>query len=154
MNFKFLALIAFATAVIAAPASEDVLADFSDPHPGAPETAGTRLSTSARDDLVQTESYQARPNSYDPRQDRQCRRGFAQCCNRLQQASQDAIAALLALGNYSGLTFDPATTSPMIGLECIPFDELFGTCSSTPVCCNNIEPTGRLAIGCRPLSFS
>ncbi|KAF7771015.1 hypothetical protein Agabi119p4_6989 [Agaricus bisporus var. burnettii] len=127
MNFKLLALFAFATAVIAAPASEDAQADLINTHPRAPETAGTRLNTSARDDLVQAESYQARSNSYDPRQNPQCRMGYAQCCNTLQETTLRIVEALFSAGNYTGVTFNPTTIATVIGFECVTFNAALGS---------------------------
>ncbi|XP_006459693.1 hypothetical protein AGABI2DRAFT_177540 [Agaricus bisporus var. bisporus H97] len=63
MHIKLIALIVVATAVIAAPAPEGVQADVIDNHAGPPETTGTRVSTVARDDHVQSP-----PESCDPHQ--------------------------------------------------------------------------------------
>ncbi|THU90640.1 fungal hydrophobin [Dendrothele bispora CBS 962.96] len=76
----------------------------------------------------------------------QCNTADIQCCNSVQSAnSPDSVAALSKLGIVVN---DPTT---QIGLDCTPLTAVGiggASCNSQPVCCENNNFNGLVAIGC------
>ncbi|KAK0200366.1 hydrophobin-251 [Desarmillaria ectypa] len=81
----------------------------------------------------------------------QCNTGDIQCCNSMQSASNPGVATLLGL---LGLVLDPNTN---VGVTCSPITVIgvSGTnCASQPVCCENNNFNGLVALGCTPINIS
>ncbi|KAF9462398.1 hydrophobin [Collybia nuda] len=82
-----------------------------------------------------------------------CNTGDIQCCNSLQRSeSTSATKLLTTLGmSLQGLT-------GMIGTGCSPISAVGvgggASCSQQPVCCENNDFNGLIAIGCTPINTS
>ncbi|KAF9524820.1 fungal hydrophobin-domain-containing protein [Crepidotus variabilis] len=81
----------------------------------------------------------------------QCNTGPVQCCNSVQQAGAPDAKALLGL-----LNIDVSDITALVGLTCVPIT-LIGiggnSCTAQPVCCQNNNFNGLIAIGCVPVSL-
>jgi len=82
----------------------------------------------------------------------ECSTGDQVCCNTFQKASspqaQEALGALAAEIGADvpiGLTCSPITALGLAGGS---------SCSQQPVCCNNDNFTGLIAIGCTPINIA
>ncbi|KAF9528302.1 fungal hydrophobin [Crepidotus variabilis] len=81
----------------------------------------------------------------------QCNTGPIQCCNSVQSANSPAALAALALVNVV-----VQDVTAQIGLTCTPVSVLAlagNSCSSQPVCCENNNFNGVVAIGCSPINL-
>jgi len=77
----------------------------------------------------------------------QCSTGTQQCCDKVQNA--DAPQAAQALGSL-GLQ---VAADVLVGLTCTPITVIGvagSSCSQQPVCCNNNNFNGVVALGCIP----
>ncbi|ESK86853.1 hydrophobin [Moniliophthora roreri MCA 2997] len=82
----------------------------------------------------------------------QCNTGPIQCCNSVESAKSDPVTKLLGLLNVvlSDLNIQ-------VGLTCSPISILGGGgagCVAQPVCCQNNEFNGVIAIGCVPVNIN
>ncbi|PAV18387.1 hydrophobin [Pyrrhoderma noxium] len=82
----------------------------------------------------------------------QCNTGPIQCCNTIESADSSNVTSLL--GTLGINLQDP--TIP-IGVTCIPVS-VFGaggnSCSANPVCCEDNNFNGVVALGCIPINVS
>ncbi|KAK7460516.1 hypothetical protein VKT23_009236 [Stygiomarasmius scandens] len=90
--------------------------------------------------------------SLEARQDGQCSTGTLQCCQSVQSATSPVVSLLLGLlGVVLGdLNLD-------VGLTCSPISVIGvggNSCTAQPVCCQNNNFNGLIAIGCSPISIS
>ncbi|THH00956.1 hypothetical protein EW145_g7005 [Phellinidium pouzarii] len=76
----------------------------------------------------------------------QCNTGPAQCCQSTS-SSEDPVTQLL-LG-LLGVVLEGITAD--IGITCSPI--LGNTCDQAPVCCENNNFNGLIAIGCSPITL-
>ncbi|KAF9528293.1 hydrophobin 1 [Crepidotus variabilis] len=82
----------------------------------------------------------------------QCNTGSVQCCNSVQSANSGAAAGLLAL---LGVVVQDVTAQ--VGITCSPISAVGiggNSCSSQPVCCQNNNFNGVVAIGCTPVNVN
>nr|CAC86006.1 hydrophobin 3 [Dictyonema glabratum] len=82
----------------------------------------------------------------------QCNTGPVQCCQSISSSSNSGTASLLGpLGLVlSGLNIP-------IGVTCTPISLLGiggNSCSANPVCCQNNNFNGVVAVGCTPVNLS
>ncbi|ETW76620.1 hydrophobin-like protein [Heterobasidion irregulare TC 32-1] len=81
----------------------------------------------------------------------QCDAGPVQCCNSVQKSSNPSVAKIL-----SGIAVPLQGLSVPIGLTCSPLNLLAlggNSCASQPVCCENNNFNGLVAIGCTPIDL-
>ncbi|KAK7023647.1 sc3 hydrophobin [Paramarasmius palmivorus] len=82
----------------------------------------------------------------------QCNTGPVQCCNDVKSASSSPVSKLLGLLN---VVLSDLNVS--VGLTCSPISVLgIGSagCTAQPVCCQNNEFNGVIAIGCVPVNIN
>ncbi|KAK7472298.1 sc3 hydrophobin [Stygiomarasmius scandens] len=82
----------------------------------------------------------------------QCNTGSLQCCNSVQSASSPAVAGLLGL---LGVVVQDVTAQ--VGLTCNPISVIGvggNSCSAQPVCCENNNFNGAVALGCTPINVN
>ncbi|KAF8072183.1 fungal hydrophobin [Lyophyllum atratum] len=80
----------------------------------------------------------------------QCNTGPIQCCNSVQTAGSDPVAKILGL-----LGIVVQDLNVLVGLTCTPITVIGGggnSCTSQPVCCENNNFNGVVAIGCTPIN--
>ncbi|TFK64217.1 fungal hydrophobin [Pluteus cervinus] len=82
----------------------------------------------------------------------QCNTGSIQCCNSVQSSTNGVVGLLLGLlGIFLGDVDVP------IGLTCSPLSIIGlegNSCSQQPVCCENNNFSGVVAIGCTPININ
>ncbi|KAL5501110.1 hypothetical protein ACEPAH_9497 [Sanghuangporus vaninii] len=83
----------------------------------------------------------------------QCNTGELQCCNSVQSSSSDGLVSVLLglLGVVLGGVNVP------IGVTCSPITVIgsgSAGCTAAPVCCENNNFNGLIAIGCTPISIN
>ncbi|KDR72954.1 hypothetical protein GALMADRAFT_142657 [Galerina marginata CBS 339.88] len=79
----------------------------------------------------------------------QCNSGNLQCCNLVQSSSSSVVGQLI---DSLGILIDGGEA--LVGIACTPIDILGlsqGSCHSQPVCCQNNDFHGVVAIGCVPI---
>ncbi|KAF5354401.1 hypothetical protein D9758_010745 [Tetrapyrgos nigripes] len=79
----------------------------------------------------------------------QCNTGPIQCCNSVQAASSNAVSSLLGL---LGVVIQDLEA--LVGITCSPINVIGrggNTCSAAPVCCQNNNFNGVIAVGCVPV---
>ncbi|KAF8649119.1 hypothetical protein AX16_006000 [Volvariella volvacea WC 439] len=82
----------------------------------------------------------------------QCNTGDLQCCNSLQDANSGLVGLLLGL---LGIILPPLDI--LVGITCSPLSIIGvggNSCSAQPVCCQNNEFNGIIAIGCTPININ
>ncbi|THU98547.1 fungal hydrophobin [Dendrothele bispora CBS 962.96] len=82
----------------------------------------------------------------------QCNTGSINCCNSLERADSSAVGVLLGL---LGVVLQGVEA--LVGITCTPIDILGigqNQCHSQPVCCENNNFNGIIAIGCVPINIS
>ncbi|KAL5521983.1 SC3_3 [Sanghuangporus sanghuang] len=82
----------------------------------------------------------------------QCNTGSVQCCNSVQPASSSDVTSLFGL---LGVILDDLNVD--VGLTCSPLSIIglgSGECNANPVCCENNNFNGLIAIGCVPINIS
>ncbi|THU98549.1 fungal hydrophobin [Dendrothele bispora CBS 962.96] len=81
----------------------------------------------------------------------QCNTGPIQCCNSVQSASSNAVGLLLGL---LGVVLGDANV--LVGVTCSPISVIGvggNSCTAQPVCCENNNFNGIIAIGCTPINL-
>ncbi|PAV14910.1 hydrophobin [Pyrrhoderma noxium] len=82
----------------------------------------------------------------------QCNTGPVQCCNSVEPASSGLVGTLLSL---LGVVLEDLNID--IGVTCSPIS-IIGVggsdCNASPVCCENNNFNGLIAIGCVPINIS
>ncbi|KAJ3572066.1 hypothetical protein NP233_g3338 [Leucocoprinus birnbaumii] len=82
----------------------------------------------------------------------QCGTGNLQCCNALERSDGSLVGTLLGL---LGVVLQGVEA--LIGITCSPIDILGigqNSCHSQPVCCQNNDFHGLIAIGCVPININ
>ncbi|EIN08599.1 fungal hydrophobin [Punctularia strigosozonata HHB-11173 SS5] len=82
----------------------------------------------------------------------QCNTGSIQCCNSTQKASSAGMSDLLGL---LGVVVSDVTA--LVGSNCSPISAVGlggNSCSAAPVCCENNQFNGLIALGCVPVNLS
>ncbi|KAF8151743.1 fungal hydrophobin-domain-containing protein [Crassisporium funariophilum] len=82
----------------------------------------------------------------------QCNAGNLQCCNALERSDDSAVGVLLGL---LGVVIQGVEA--VVGITCSPIDILGigqNGCHSMPVCCQNNDFRGIIAIGCVPININ
>jgi hypothetical protein len=82
----------------------------------------------------------------------QCNTGPVQCCNSVTTASNPVASLLIGLLGILGVGGDV-----VVGLTCSPLSVIGiggNSCSSQPVCCENNNFNGAIAIGCSPINLN
>ncbi|KAF8889941.1 hydrophobin, partial [Infundibulicybe gibba] len=82
----------------------------------------------------------------------QCNTGSIQCCNSVESVNDSIVGVLLAL-----LGIDIDGIDVLVGLTCSPLSILGiggNSCSAQPVCCQNNNFNGIVAIGCTPINVN
>ncbi|THU75243.1 fungal hydrophobin [Dendrothele bispora CBS 962.96] len=82
----------------------------------------------------------------------QCNTGPIQCCNSVQQASSPAATELCGL---LGIVVQGADV--LVGVTCNPISVIGiggNSCNAQPVCCENNDFNGVVAIGCVPVNIN
>ncbi|THV06628.1 fungal hydrophobin [Dendrothele bispora CBS 962.96] len=82
----------------------------------------------------------------------QCNTGPVQCCNSVQSANSPAVAGLLGL---LGVVVQDITAQ--VGVTCSPISVIGvagNSCSAQPVCCENNNFNGVVALGCTPINLN
>ena len=81
-----------------------------------------------------------------------CDVGHLQCCNSVQKGSSSSVQGLLGL-----LGIVLSNVDVPVGVTCSPISVIgiSGTsCTAQPVCCENNDFNGVVAIGCTPVNLS
>ncbi|KAF9524817.1 fungal hydrophobin-domain-containing protein [Crepidotus variabilis] len=81
----------------------------------------------------------------------QCNTGPVQCCNSVQHADAPSAAALLGLLNVV-----VSDVTALVGITCTPISVIGvggNSCTAQPVCCQNNNFNGLIAIGCVPITL-
>ncbi|KAF8161692.1 hydrophobin [Crassisporium funariophilum] len=81
-----------------------------------------------------------------------CNTGDIQCCNSVQPATSQSAAMLLGL-----LGVDMCSITGLVGLTCSPISVIGiggSSCTAQPVCCENNNFNGLIAIGCTPVDLN
>ncbi|KAF5346289.1 hypothetical protein D9758_011495 [Tetrapyrgos nigripes] len=81
----------------------------------------------------------------------QCNTGPIQCCNSVDKAGSSAVTPLLGL---LGVVIQDLNV--LVGVTCSPISVIGvggDSCSAHPVCCENNNFKGLIAIGCVPVSL-
>ncbi|KAF9037123.1 hydrophobin, partial [Panaeolus papilionaceus] len=83
----------------------------------------------------------------------QCNTGALQCCNSVQQANN--VPVLGPIFGLLDIVVSPITA--LVGVTCSPINVLGigagGACTAQPVCCQNNNFAGLIAIGCTPVTL-
>ncbi|EAU87424.1 CoH1 [Coprinopsis cinerea okayama7 len=82
----------------------------------------------------------------------QCNTGPIQCCNTVTQASNPVAGLLLGL---LGIVLQDLNV--LVGLTCSPISIIGlpgNSCNAQPVCCQNNNFNGLIAIGCTPININ
>ncbi|KAF9446652.1 fungal hydrophobin, partial [Macrolepiota fuliginosa MF-IS2] len=82
----------------------------------------------------------------------QCGTGNLQCCNSLERSDGSLVGTLLGL---LGVVLQGVEA--VIGITCSPIDILGigqNQCHTQPVCCQNNDFHGIIAIGCVPININ
>ncbi|KAF8057421.1 hydrophobin-251 [Lyophyllum atratum] len=82
----------------------------------------------------------------------QCNTGEVQCCNSMQNASDENMSGLLGL---LGISVQDITGQ--VGLNCSPLSAVGAggnSCTSQPVCCTDNKFNGLVVIGCTPININ
>ncbi|GLB44708.1 putative hydrophobins [Lyophyllum shimeji] len=82
----------------------------------------------------------------------QCNTGPVQCCNSVQSADNENVAGLLGV---LGIIAQGATGQ--VGFDCNPISGIAiagNSCSAQPVCCENNQFNGLIAVGCNPINVN
>ncbi|PPR03336.1 hypothetical protein CVT24_012576 [Panaeolus cyanescens] len=87
--------------------------------------------------------------------DNTCNTGSLQCCNSVQEASQNPFVDLL---RNLGLLVNVGPITGQVGLTCNPItvDISIGgnSCTAQPACCTGNTYIGLITTGCRPLNIN
>ncbi|KAF5350883.1 hypothetical protein D9758_010487 [Tetrapyrgos nigripes] len=81
----------------------------------------------------------------------QCNTGSLQCCNSVQKASSSSVGLLLGL-----LGIVLSDLNVLVGVTCSPISVIGvggNSCTAQPVCCENNNFNGIIAIGCTPINL-
>ncbi|KAL0958840.1 hypothetical protein HGRIS_014158 [Hohenbuehelia grisea] len=84
--------------------------------------------------------------------DSKCNTGPVQCCNSVQDSKSAGIAGLVGL-----VTALVGPVTGQVGLTCSPLTAIGvsgNSCSQQPVCCENNNFNGIIAIGCTPININ
>ncbi|KAK7472098.1 sc3 hydrophobin [Stygiomarasmius scandens] len=82
----------------------------------------------------------------------QCNTGNLQCCNSVQSANDPAVTTLLGL-----LGIVVQSVDALVGITCSPISVIGiggNSCNAQPVCCQNNNFNGIIAIGCTPVNIN
>ncbi|THU77680.1 hydrophobin-domain-containing protein [Dendrothele bispora CBS 962.96] len=82
----------------------------------------------------------------------QCNTGSLQCCNSVQKASSSGVGLLLGL-----LGVVLGDVNVLVGVTCSPLSVIGvggNSCTAQPVCCENNNFNGVIAIGCTPININ
>ncbi|PPQ67785.1 hypothetical protein CVT25_009089 [Psilocybe cyanescens] len=82
----------------------------------------------------------------------QCNGSNLQCCNSLERSDGSVVGTLLGL---LGVVIQGVEV--LVGITCSPIDVLGigqNECHSQPVCCENNNFSGIIAIGCVPININ
>ncbi|KAK7438442.1 hypothetical protein VKT23_018054 [Stygiomarasmius scandens] len=82
----------------------------------------------------------------------QCNTGPVQCCNSVQSSNTPSVAKLL--GTLGAVV---QGVDVPIGLTCTPVSVIGvggNSCSTQPVCCENNNFNGVIAVGCTPVNVN
>ncbi|KXN91340.1 Hydrophobin-3, partial [Leucoagaricus sp. SymC.cos] len=82
----------------------------------------------------------------------QCGTGNLQCCNALERSDGSLVGILLGL---LGVVLQGVEA--LVGITCSPIDILGigqNSCHTQPVCCQNNNFSGIIAIGCVPININ
>ncbi|KAF8881626.1 fungal hydrophobin-domain-containing protein [Infundibulicybe gibba] len=82
----------------------------------------------------------------------QCGTGNLQCCNSLERSDGSVVGLLLGL---LGVVLQGVEA--LVGITCSPIDILGigqNSCDAQPVCCQNNNFDGIIAIGCVPININ
>ncbi|ESK88581.1 hydrophobin [Moniliophthora roreri MCA 2997] len=83
----------------------------------------------------------------------QCNTGPIQCCNTVNNIQNEDVTNALGL-----LNIVVQDLNVPIGLNCDPISAVVGiggnSCSQQPVCCENNNFNGLVAIGCTPINLN
>ncbi|KAH9475218.1 Fruiting body protein SC3 [Psilocybe cubensis] len=82
----------------------------------------------------------------------QCNGSNLQCCNSLERSDGSLVGTLLGL---LGVVIQGVEV--LVGINCSPIDILGigqNGCHSQPVCCQNNDFSGIIAIGCVPININ
>ncbi|EIN09122.1 hydrophobin-domain-containing protein [Punctularia strigosozonata HHB-11173 SS5] len=82
----------------------------------------------------------------------QCNTGPVQCCNSVQSSKEDAVSNVLG-----ALGIPIQDTAVPVGLACTPINVIGlgsgASCTQQPVCCENNDYNGAVALGCSPINL-
>ncbi|KAK7460912.1 hypothetical protein VKT23_008840 [Stygiomarasmius scandens] len=81
----------------------------------------------------------------------QCNTGSLQCCNSVQDAKSSSLTGILAL-----LGIAVSSITGQVGVTCSPISVIGvggNSCSAQPVCCENNNFNGVVALGCTPINI-
>ncbi|THV02187.1 fungal hydrophobin [Dendrothele bispora CBS 962.96] len=82
----------------------------------------------------------------------QCNTGPVQCCDSVQSASEPSVATLLGL-----LGVAVQSVTGQVGVTCTPISVIGvggNSCSAQPVCCQDNNFNGVVALGCTPVNLN
>ncbi|GLB42733.1 putative fungal hydrophobin [Lyophyllum shimeji] len=82
----------------------------------------------------------------------QCNTGDIQCCNSVQSATSSPATLLLGL-----LGIVLSDLNVLVGITCNPISVIGvggNSCTAQPVCCQNNNFNGLIAIGCTPVNLN
>ncbi|KAH8823189.1 hydrophobin-251 [Flagelloscypha sp. PMI_526] len=82
----------------------------------------------------------------------QCNTGPVQCCNSMSKAGDDSTTKIL-----HSLSVKDVAKDVTVGLTCSPVNVIAiggNSCNSQPVCCENNNFNGVVAIGCTPININ
>ncbi|KDQ60465.1 hypothetical protein JAAARDRAFT_191842 [Jaapia argillacea MUCL 33604] len=88
----------------------------------------------------------------EARQTSQCNVGTVNCCNSVQNSTSESVQSLAGL-----LGIVLPTIEGLVGLGCSPISALGllngGSCTASPVCCENNNFSGLISLGCIPITL-
>ncbi|KAF9004616.1 fungal hydrophobin-domain-containing protein [Cyathus striatus] len=83
----------------------------------------------------------------------QCNTGNLQCCQHVQDSKDPSVTGLLGL---LGVAVQGITAQ--VGLDCSPISVIGiasgASCTAQPVCCENNNFSGLVALGCNPVNLN
>ncbi|EIN05963.1 fungal hydrophobin [Punctularia strigosozonata HHB-11173 SS5] len=82
----------------------------------------------------------------------QCNTGSIQCCNSVHDSKSSALSGLFNL-----LGINAGDVTGQVGVTCSPISAVGvggDSCNASPVCCENNNFNGLVALGCVPISLS
>ncbi|KAF8184676.1 hydrophobin-251 [Pholiota molesta] len=82
-----------------------------------------------------------------------CNTGPVQCCNSVVSSNHPSVTDLWAL-----LGLNVSDLTGQVGMNCSPITAIGAgsgsSCTSQPVCCDNNNFNGLVAVGCSPLNLN